>query len=471
MKKPGIGVTIIKLIFRLLVVFAIMVGIAYASFQGVSYYLTGSFAELKDTAKETQEAIASKSTEEEGSQAVIDETNLESDLVIVDGRDNRTEYIFVTLFNKESGKFDVVLVPANGKVTLGSKNLKKVQARIPDAGEDQEIRDIAAAFGEERYDILRSIFAEITGLTINGCDSMSLEAFQEVLQTGPKVTYHFPNVMSYRNQADELKSIDAGDQQIDGEQGIALITHLDGTGNEESARLDRTSTYIGSYLENLTKSRKAADVAACYEKNAVMNRDEGMTTVPDLVDQLNASDITIRIMQGGEEDGLFLLDSQKIQLQIAALVKQAQGSGKDKADKKKDSEDGTENDAVYSDNGGESKELAIEIFNAAYVEGLARRWQEYLTSEGYNISMVDSYQQDGVFSETRIRVREEGMGEDLLDYFPDADIYVDEISTGGDIRIYLGSDSTNVPEITNQTEDSESSYYDDDQENGSDESE
>ena len=73
--------------------------------------------------------------------------------------------------------------------------------------------------------------------------------------------------------------------------------------------------------------------------------------------------------------------------------------------------------------------------------------------------MIDSYQQDGVFSETRIRVTEEGMGEDLLDYFPDAEIYVDEISTGGDIRIYLGSDSTNVPEITNSTEDSESPYY------------
>ena len=465
MKKPGVGVTIIKLIFRLLVVFAIMVGIAFASFQGVSYYLTGKFAELKDTAQETQDALSSKSTEEEGSQAVIDETNLESNLLIVDGKDNRTEYIYVTLFNKESGKFDVILVPANAKVTLGNDNLKKVQARIPDAEEAQEIRDIAAAFGEEKYDMLRSVFAEVTGLTINGCDSMSLKAFQEVLETGPKVTYHFPSVMSYRNQDEELKSIDAGDQQLDGEQGIALITHLDGTGNEESARLDRTSTYIGSFLENLTKSRKAADVAACYEKNALMDRSDGMTTVPDLVDRLDGKDITIRIMQGGEEDGLFLLDSQKIQLQIAALVKQAQGSGKSKAeDKKNDSEDDTENSAVYSDDGGESKELAIEIFNAAYVEGLARRWQEYLTSEGYNISMIDSYQQDGVFSETRIRVREEGMGEDLLDYFPDADIYVDEISTGGDIRIYLGSDSTNVPEVTNQTEDSESSYYDDEQE-------
>ena len=75
--------------------------------------------------------------------------------------------------------------------------------------------------------------------------------------------------------------------------------------------------------------------------------------------------------------------------------------------------------------------------------------------------MIDSYQSEGVFSQTRIRVTEDGMGEDLLEYFPDAEIYVDEIATGGDIRIYLGSDSTNVPEITNTTEDPESNYYND----------
>ena len=457
MKKPGIGVKIVKLVFRLLVVFAIMVGIAYASFQGVSYYLTGSFAELKEAAQETKDILKDDASEDEGSQAVIDETNLESMLLIVDGKDQRTEYVYVGLFNKETGKLDIILVPSNAKVTLGKDNLKKVQEKIRDAGEDQEIQDIAAAFGEEKYGILRSIFAEVTGLTINGCDSMSMDAFQEVLESGPKVTYHMPSIMSYRNMNSELKSIDAGDQELDGEKGIALITHLDGTGNEESARLDRTSTYIGSFLGQLTKSRKASDVVACYEKNASMDRDEGMTPLQDLVDGLHADDITIRIMQGGEEDGLFILDSQKIQLQVAALAKQTQDGGSAKKDKKKD--DADNNDAVYSDGGGESKELAIEIFNAAYVEGLARSWQDYLTSEGYNISMIDSYQQDGVFSETKIRVTEEGMGEDLLDYFPDAEIYVDEISTGGDIRIYLGSDSTNVPKIKNSTEESESPYY------------
>ena len=36
------------------------------------------------------------------------------------------------------------------------------------------------------------------------------------------------------------------------------------------------------------------------------------------------------------------------------------------------------------------------------------------------------------------------MGEDLLQYFPDAEIEVGKIDTGGDIQIYIGTDSTDV---------------------------
>ena len=44
------------------------------------------------------------------------------------------------------------------------------------------------------------------------------------------------------------------------------------------------------------------------------------------------------------------------------------------------------------------------------------------------------------------------MGEDLLQYFPDAEVnVVDSISTGGDIQIFVGTDSTSVPESSNST--------------------
>lgn len=452
MNKPSLGIRILVFFLRLLVVLALMAGIAILSFQGMTYYLTGKFYQWKKAASETKEVIEEVAEEPE---TLIDNKNLENTLLIVDGKDQRTEYIFLSLYNKDSKKLDVVLVPANAVVKPGDKTLKTIREKIPDVEEQVELEDIAVAFGPDKYKVYREIFAELTGLEIHGYDAMTLDQFRQVLDAGPKVSYNIQKSMSYRDDKDILHSIDAGQQMVDGEQGIALITHLDGTAEEETSRLERAGNYISAYLEALTRSKKASDVVAAYEKNSTTERDEGITSVQDVIDHLKASGITVRTMQGGEDEGLFYLDAEKIQLQMAALAKQTEkSSDKASSDKKE-----KENDAVYTE--GASADLAIEIYNAAYVEGLAARWEEYLTSEGYNISMIDSYQSEGVFSQTRIRVTEDGMGEDLLEYFPDAEIYVDEIATGGDIRIYLGSDSTNVPEITNTMEDPESNYYND----------
>ena len=49
-----------------------------------------------------------------------------------------------------------------------------------------------------------------------------------------------------------------------------------------------------------------------------------------------------------------------------------------------------------------------------------------------------------------IRVSEDGIGEDLLQYFPNAEIEnVGSFATSADIQIRIGTDSTDVPEITN----------------------
>ena len=83
------------------------------------------------------------------------------------------------------------------------------------------------------------------------------------------------------------------------------------------------------------------------------------------------------------------------------------------------------------------------------MSGLASQWESYLEGEGYRISLVDSYQEEGPLSQTRINVVEEGMEEDLLTYFPNAEVnVVDEISTGGDVQVYIGTDSATVPQTS-----------------------
>ena len=78
------------------------------------------------------------------------------------------------------------------------------------------------------------------------------------------------------------------------------------------------------------------------------------------------------------------------------------------------------------------------------MSGLAGEWEDFLEEQGYSISLIDSYQDEGPISQTRIIVSQEGLGQDLLKYFPNADIQTGDIDTGGDIQVYIGTDSTTV---------------------------
>ena len=228
---------------------------------------------------------------------------------------------------------------------------------------------------------------------------------------------------------------------------MALMTYLDGTEREESARLERTSAYMQAFFTSLFKENKSSVIYKKYTNLAQFSEDRNLSDEERIIKQLDPENITIRILQGAESNGVFSIDSQKARLQVATLAKQAEeagGSGQTKQTTTSKDSRQEDSDEENRDSAGDSKEYSIELYNAAYVAGLAGDWEEYLEEEGYTISFLDNYQDEGPLSTTRIIVSEEGMGEDLLKYFPDAIIEVDDIDTGGDIQVYIGTDSTDV---------------------------
>ena len=86
--------------------------------------------------------------------------------------------------------------------------------------------------------------------------------------------------------------------------------------------------------------------------------------------------------------------------------------------------------------------LSIEILNSTKVNGLASAFQNKLVEQGMNVIRIGNY--DGATLEnTRIIVKEEGYGEDLLEYFKDADIEVGTLSKDVEIRVILGTKDGN----------------------------
>lgn len=99
-------------------------------------------------------------------------------------------------------------------------------------------------------------------------------------------------------------------------------------------------------------------------------------------------------------------------------------------------EEKTEQPAAPQD----SKAYLIEVSNGGITNGLAGKYTEKLAAEGYQMAKATTYHGEQI-KQTRIQVKEEGIGSDLVQYFSNAKIEVapDEIKNA-DIRIILGLD-------------------------------
>ena len=447
MKKPSLIKRFFSFLLRLCVVLILMAAIAVGSFEGVTYYLTGSFTSVKKAVKE--ETDQSGSGEDTTDTTVTDNKNMENTLVFVHDDNTGKDYTTLNMYDKKTKALDILLMPSDAQVSVSSTLLKELRNTMSDANSTVTLSEVGRAFGDKKYEMFVKIMEDISGVSISGYDVMSRQNFKKLLNVAGNVTYHFDNAISYRDEQNTLQTIDAGDISLDSEKAYALLTYMDGTDDEESRRLERANTYFTSYVEALLSKGNDTAIAKKYG-SLVTEEKKGTTSTEDILKSLTTDAVTIRIMQGSETKGVFTLDSQKVKLQVAALTKQAEAyksTGSSSSSTSSSASTTTSTDTTES-----SKQYSIEIYNAAYVSGLAREWETYLEGEGYSISLVDSYQEEGPISQTRINVTEEGMGEDLLNYFPDADInVVDSISTGGDIQIYIGTDSTDVPQSSSDT--------------------
>lgn len=445
MKKPSLIKRFFSFLLRLCVVLVLMAAIAVGSFEGVTYYLTGSFTSVKKAVKE--ETDQNGTGEDTTDTTTTENKNMENTLVFVHDDNTNKDYTALHMYDKETQALDILLMPCNAQVSVSSTLLKELKGTMSDVSTTVGMADVARAYGDKKYEMYEKIIEDISGISISGYNVMSRQNFEKLLNAAGKVNYQFANAISYRDEENTLQTIEAGDVSLDSKEAYALLTYMDGTDDEESKRLERANTYLTSYVGELLANGNMTSVAKKYDSLVTAENKKDVTSTEDILKNLTEDALTIRIMQGSETKGVFTLDSQKVKLQIAALTKQAEAYKAKSGSSSKSSASSTSSGGSATDSTKSSKKYSIEIYNAAYVSGLAKEWETYLEGEGYSISLVDSYQEEGPISQTRINVTEEGMGEDLLNYFPDADIsVVDSISTGGDIQIFIGTDSTSVPE-------------------------
>ena len=89
-----------------------------------------------------------------------------------------------------------------------------------------------------------------------------------------------------------------------------------------------------------------------------------------------------------------------------------------------------------------SKGKSIIVLNGSQIGGLASAAKTKLTNAGYTVKKIGDYTAD-TLTQTKIIVREDGVGKDLVKYFSNPVIETGTVETGYDIKIIIGTADAN----------------------------
>lgn len=85
-----------------------------------------------------------------------------------------------------------------------------------------------------------------------------------------------------------------------------------------------------------------------------------------------------------------------------------------------------------------SKGLSIIVLNGSRINGLAASTQTELVAAGFTVKEIGDYTEE-TLTQTRIIVKQKGLGKDLAGYFNNPEVVTGEVREGFDIEIILGT--------------------------------
>ncbi len=319
---------------------------------------------------------------------------------IISIKDDAIQNIMIEIFNKNTNNVDYLTIPANTQFDLSADLYQKLYTLEIDIPQIIIFSDLNKYFqGDELYQYTSLILGDLLETKISYYTVVSPDTFKNL----------FEDVQKYRSYKSAINDEDAGAitelyiMNIYTKDALNEIKNI--LGNKEG---------IQTYLEELYNGINS--------NLTLKNRLKYL----DYYAQVREEQIYFHKIYGTDKKSTFVADL----LQTRNLIEEIQNNDTYTLAQF----DGGQSDVVIIS----SKDKVISIYNGANVSGLAKNFRDKLTSEGFTISSINNYD-GGTLTNTKIVIKENGFGLDLLSYFSNAEIEVGEVPEGVDIMIILGS--------------------------------
>ncbi len=427
----------ISIVLIIVLVYTCIAGIAVFAYNKLSGPDTSNIQNAMDNRENTLVSV------DEETRNAQNDRKINVAMFGVDEDGFRTDVVFAASFDTVTRQISLVAVPRDTKVKMPAAMIEDLEARgrefyIPDYTGTKgvcKINEVHAFAGDGyRNEYSVWILEELLDVDFDYFVNVNIEGFKSIVDAvgGVEVTIE-KDLYYYDPAADFLIDLKAGTQVLNGEKAEQLVRFRKGYNQQDLDRIKVQQNFLKALMKKVLNTETLVSNIPALIKTFFKYVETDLTLTDALGYVKYLEGISVENLYTttipGEGGSFFNPDAEAMRKMIEGVFYDVEAE--------QEIEEPAEEEPVVTD----SKELVIEILNGGDINGLAANKQEYLRNLGYKAEYIGNFEGERT-DETRIFVREDGVGADLKELFDGSVLIVDTngsvIKEGTDIKIVLG---------------------------------
>ena len=396
MKKKSIAKVFILSLLKSILGIAIIIAVGFASYK-ISYMVLSNNSENVGTSSNEIKDIVEKAQTDEISKNLIYVSN-----------DNKISHLMLEICNTKTNNMDYITIPVGTDYTIPTEMYQKLSTVNQEIPQIIRIGRLKQYFqnDEDAYGYGDLIIEKILGVKISYYTVLDQETYL--------------NHYSRRNIEVKFKPLSLAESSS--EKSVTVTEKINVASRSYVNQLKDIKGNQNEIAEFIKDQYERVDSnLTVYNKIGYVESYEKMD--PDLIHYWG--------IPGKYSDKIFAVDTKASKSFINNLVNntitytQAQVFNK-----------------VAKTSTKSSKGKSIIVLNGSQIGGLATAAKTTLTNAGYKVKKIGDYTA-ATLTQTKIIVKEDGVGKDLVKYFSNPVVETGTVDTGYDIKIIIGTADAN----------------------------
>ncbi len=396
MKKKSIAKVFILSLLKSILGIAIIIAVGFASYK-ISYMVLSNNSENVGTSSNEIKDIVEEAQTDEISKNLIYVSN-----------DNKISHLMLEICNTKTNNMDYITIPVGTDYTIPTEMYQKLSTVNQEIPQIIRIGRLKQYFqnDEDAYGYGELIIEKMLGVKISYYTVLDQETYL--------------NHYSRRNTEVKFKPLSLAESSS--EKSVTVTEKINVASRSYVNQLKDIKGDQNKIAEFIKDQYERVDSnLTVYNKIGYVESYEKMD--PDLIHYWG--------IPGKYSDKIFAVDTKASKSFINNLVNNNTTYTQAQVFKK-----------VAKTSTKSSKGKSIIVLNGSQIGGLATAAKTTLTNAGYKVKKIGDYTA-ATLTQTKIIVKEDGVGKDLVKYFSNPVVETGTVDTGYDIKIIIGTADAN----------------------------